>query len=53
MLVYTNSFHNQFNNTLSKLTQAWNSLPYEICCISAYFVFKKNLKNTISEKRIL
>ena len=44
MLVYKNSVHNQLNNNLSKLTQTWNSLPYEICSISAYAVFKKNLK---------
>ena len=43
MLVYK-TFHNQFNNNFSKLTQAWNTLPYKICCISAYFVFRKNLK---------
>ena len=44
MLVYKNSVHNQLNNNLSKLTQTWNSLPYEIRSISAYPVFKKNLK---------
>ena len=44
MLVYKNSVHNQLNNNLSKLTQTWNSLPYEIRSISAYAVFKKNLK---------
>ena len=44
MLVYKNSVHNQLNNNLSKLTQTWNSLAYEIRSISAYAVFKKNLK---------
>ena len=44
MLVYKNSVHNQLNNNLSKLTQTWNSLPYEIHSISAYTVFKKNFK---------
>ena len=43
MLVYK-TLHNQLNNNLSKLTQTWNSLPYEIHSISAYAMFKKNLK---------
>ena len=53
MLVYKNSVHNQLNNNLSKLTQTWNSLPYEIRSISAYAVFKKISKHIISEKHIL
>ena len=42
MLVYKKSVHNQFNKTLSKLTQVWNSLPYEICCISVILCVKKS-----------
>ena len=41
MLVYKNSVQNQLNNNLSKLTQTWNSLPYEIHSISAYAVHLK------------
>ena len=49
ILVYKNSVHNQFNNNLSKLTQAWSSLPYEISCISAYCVLKKISKHYFRE----